>query len=745
MAIYNGSTTLPWYVVCNYPEAGFDAFYQLSKINDYRLISLAMSSGAGARPPLYSGIFVKRAGPYWRLKLGLTSREALQGYVADQRGKGYFPRLAGAHRGTVLPETFAVMVEQGAPESRIDFALGLGLPGKIRPFDEQKQDEFLRSCALYGPTIGDGDDLLRYALVLEKQPAVGKIRWNAFGARDPSDTNSTMGTPWPEQFGALVQGFWRPDLVCVSEPGQGYGDPPSQVLQFGNRFYSIWRDDALNAWSVHDLHGEAQLSQLLSNIEPYRMPIRLQLAGPPGPQQRIMVMLAVSDEVIERVTTIKRVKEKTPKPAAPAQAPAFPALPPTAKPFSDCDDYVLDLIKRESIRCAQLAIAYNGRLVHAAALTHAEPGYPTVTNEHVMRVGSISKALTGIAIGHAWGNGLLDPFDQSVGSILSPHFTYHDDGLKERGLISFLAHCSRLIGQDAALKPMDVVAIANYVDEAEITDEHWVDCFLNAHPDRANLFTLPPPILTFDPPPPPPHPVADYNGAGFALAGQCHALAMGPDAFVVGNDAFLAARPVPQPGNEAPQAHLPRRGRGPRPPRPRGSLPRQSVLREERLPTAEESTARLRARSLRSLDLQRDSVGSGRSHGHMGLGSGGSRAHLLTLGRLAEPVVRGGDAGGATCSGDDLPVFRSFRNGHRRGRVRGSPKLGTPHGGAQRRHRRGAGCRHAAEVLHAGQELPTPSTAPRQFTRHRLVLQRVLVRRQHRGHLRTHRRPETSL
>ncbi len=55
-------------------------------------------------------------------------------------------------------------------------------------------------------------------------------------------------------------------------------------------------------------------------------------------------------------------------------------------------------MKRYSIRAAQVAIARNGELKHAVALTWAEPDYPITLPTTRMRIGSISKTITAFAM-----------------------------------------------------------------------------------------------------------------------------------------------------------------------------------------------------------------------------------------------------------------------------------------------------------------------------------------------------------
>lgn len=79
------------------------------------------------------------------------------------------------------------------------------------------------------------------------------------------------------------------------------------------------------------------------------------------------------------------------------------APPPTSYPndFTALDAYVFDMLEAMGCRAAQLAIARAGKLVIARSYTWAEEGYPVAKNQHLFRLGSISKPLTGMAVvGH---------------------------------------------------------------------------------------------------------------------------------------------------------------------------------------------------------------------------------------------------------------------------------------------------------------------------------------------------------
>src|SRR5262249_36147430 len=66
-------------------------------------------------------------------------------------------------------------------------------------------------------------------------------------------------------------------------------------------------------------------------------------------------------------------------------------------PFGPVDTYIQDLMFHFGIRGAQVAIGRDGKLKTARAYTYAEAGYPDVHITDTIRLGSISKAITGTA------------------------------------------------------------------------------------------------------------------------------------------------------------------------------------------------------------------------------------------------------------------------------------------------------------------------------------------------------------
>lgn len=74
-----------------------------------------------------------------------------------------------------------------------------------------------------------------------------------------------------------------------------------------------------------------------------------------------------------------------------------PGGPLFAKVVEAATAMMREIMVKNSIRIGQFAMQRNGKLVLALACTWAEEGYPAARHGHLLRVGSVSKALTGLA------------------------------------------------------------------------------------------------------------------------------------------------------------------------------------------------------------------------------------------------------------------------------------------------------------------------------------------------------------
>ncbi len=107
------------------------------------------------------------------------------------------------------------------------------------------------------------------------------------------------------------------------------------------------------------------------------------------------------------------------------------------------DSYVFGKMAVIGARGAQIAVAHGGKLIFARSYTFAEHNYPIAKNHHLFRIGSISKALTGMAIVHDYAPyGQLSELLQPVGTALelsNPNQAIMDQ-LDAASLAQMLAH-----------------------------------------------------------------------------------------------------------------------------------------------------------------------------------------------------------------------------------------------------------------------------------------------------------------
>ncbi len=64
--------------------------------------------------------------------------------------------------------------------------------------------------------------------------------------------------------------------------------------------------------------------------------------------------------------------------------------------MSGVDTWMESFMRTNRIRGGQIAIARQGRLIHARGYTYAEPGYSNVQPTSLFRIASLNKPLTGI-------------------------------------------------------------------------------------------------------------------------------------------------------------------------------------------------------------------------------------------------------------------------------------------------------------------------------------------------------------
>lgn len=150
-------------------------------------------------------------------------------------------------------------------------------------------------------------------------------------------------------------------------------------------------------------------------FEPQTMPLA-QYAGPKHPLASWHAMLA-ADNVLPESSSRSRIPRWQTPPGSSSGVGGTPPPQPQPLPSSAAAEvalgdkigkslskpdpfaqWLVELMRLKGARAAQLSVARNGRLVYSKAFTHAEPGYPLTHPKHVLRIGSVSKLLTGLAL-----------------------------------------------------------------------------------------------------------------------------------------------------------------------------------------------------------------------------------------------------------------------------------------------------------------------------------------------------------
>ena len=333
-----------------------------------------------------------------------------------------------------------------------------------------------------------------FVFVYADQSQAPSLHWNAVTFR-----RSQMN-----RFSAMQHGFARPDLISTLP------------LLTDPVYFAVFRDDPMEGYFVAAELELSDLAELLDDMKDWHgWPLRIDARGEPGPLQRFTLIGAryPNERPIGRVVRILNPGEPSAsdgggsiKPSAAVDPslvqllrhqgdePISPsASTPEAKPddsqltvfdpskagplhripgsqFWPVDKLCVGWMKQFGFRAMQLAITYQGRLVHAPAFTWAEPGYPITTPTMRMRLASVSKVITALGVLRMWemlGRPLLDLFrtdpQGNVAALLGyPNPT--DSRFKSRSVAHLLTHTAKL-GTDNALGALvpNAVLVANWL------------------------------------------------------------------------------------------------------------------------------------------------------------------------------------------------------------------------------------------------------------------------------------------
>lgn len=324
-------------------SATHQAQFTALSLQGYRLISLSVAGSLAS--PTYSAVWEVASGPGW-----VSSHDMSASQYAAQRtawiNQGYRAKIITAAGTTSATRVFAaVFVNDGA---NVYDSISLSEAG----FHSQMETQ--RSLGRYPVSVdiyGDASVGHFYTVVCE--PNTGDVVWG-----HNLDSSAT-------EFGEtrVAQGEPEHRLACIG-------------MSEGQRYVSVWYDQRVGTETIAANQTGTGWQNLFNAVTGNGHFPRMIAAGGSGLTLRYAGSFA---------------QYRTPRVRAwhyeGATSPAFASL----------DSYVQGIMTAQGHRAGAIAVAKDGKLVHARAFTFAESSHPITYPTSVFRIGSCSKPLTAFA------------------------------------------------------------------------------------------------------------------------------------------------------------------------------------------------------------------------------------------------------------------------------------------------------------------------------------------------------------
>lgn len=279
----------------------------------------------------------------WNLKT-----DQFQALFNEMAGKGFCPTVVSA-TGPASDPRFAVIFEP-APGGVIQRAL-INIDAATlnqENADALTRGDRLRSIAIYGSPA-----TRRYAATWWPNPT--GVKWQVFIDLDPATDQQV--------FDGMTSQWGRPAYTSRSADG---------------RYASVYEDNSVGTWAAVSELTSAQYQQKINEVTSEGLfPMCIQAGGSPASQARFTAIFASGEDALLRQFSVT--------------GESLPEL----KPLDD----LMELgMKKSGTRAGSLALAYQGKPIHARGYTWAEPGYPLTQPDSLFRVASCSKAITAIVV-----------------------------------------------------------------------------------------------------------------------------------------------------------------------------------------------------------------------------------------------------------------------------------------------------------------------------------------------------------
>ncbi|MEO6596605.1 MAG: serine hydrolase, partial [Planctomycetota bacterium] len=309
----------------------------------YRLISLSVAGSLAS--PTYSAVWEVTAGPGW---VSLHDMSATQ-YAAQRTtwiSQGYRAKIITAAGTTSSTRVFAaVFINDGAS---VYDTISLTEAGFHSAMETQ------RSAGRY-PVSADiyGDATVGHFYTVVCEPNTGDIVWG-----HNVDVSYT-------EFGETRLAHGEPDvrLACIG-------------MSETQRYVSIWYDQRVGTETIASNQTGTGWQNIFNAVTGNGHYSRMVAAGGSGSALRFAGSFAQYRTPRVRTWHYEGSSSST---------------------FASLDSYVQGIMTAQGHRAAAIAVAKNGKLVHARAFTLAESSHPITYPTSVFRIGSCAKPLTAFA------------------------------------------------------------------------------------------------------------------------------------------------------------------------------------------------------------------------------------------------------------------------------------------------------------------------------------------------------------
>jgi CubicO group peptidase (beta-lactamase class C family) len=345
-------------------SAQHQSFFNSLSSDGYHMISLSVYGSPNS--PQYAAVWAQEPSSSY-VAFHDADTQAVVDFATTWYGNGFRPYIISATGDTSGAARFAgIFVKDSKTTSNV--WINMSAQGLEDKNDELRAAGFILTWL---DNYGTDNNPL-YCGVWE--PNTDNIAWNYTTARSASK--------FQDRFDAYLDQWVVPRMIST---GSGT-----------NRYAAAFHDVSYGSMVVrHDMTSAGYQNEVNTWSEDGYYPIAVD-GGGAGSSRRFSAVFARRHTPLPRQWNTQGI--------ANAQ-------------FSAVDSAIESFMKQNNVRGGQLAVAYNGRLVHSRAFTWAESGYPQTTQTNLFRIASCAKPLTSLGIFQLVEENAIDVTDKAQDSV----------------------------------------------------------------------------------------------------------------------------------------------------------------------------------------------------------------------------------------------------------------------------------------------------------------------------------------